>query len=151
RSPHDGRHPKGRDEDPSGSVAWFGRLLPVNGNIREVLPDHDSLPFRSLSHKSTCLQRDESWEDLRVQLPDENRGQLRVDAHPQRPLEIRVHPREWRRHESGSFVLQTLRKIRFRYRWSKNSHSITTAPIGRTTGSNDPESRAMPPKKNREI
>ena len=43
--------------------------------------------------------------------------------------------------------IQTRRKILFRYRWSRNSHSIARVPIGRITGPNEPEYRATPPKK----
>ena len=48
-----------------------------------------------------------------------------------------------------SSVIQTRRKILFRYRWSKNSHSSASVPIGTTTGPNEPECLTTPPRKKR--
>src|SRR5262249_25590488 len=87
----------------------------------------------------------------RTQLPRDLCTELTMEIHPGRSFQKRVHSRKWRRHDFGSSSLQTIQKIRFRDRWSRSSHSITTAPIGTTTGPNEPESRATPPKRNREM
>src|SRR5262249_54131812 len=99
RGAHHGGHPEGWYDGFHDLEAGPGRLLAVDGNVRIVLPDQDALTLGALSHEAARLEGDISREDLRVQLPDEDRGELSVHAHPQRTLEIRVHPRKWRRHD----------------------------------------------------